>query len=92
MSNNIEDLIKDLISDAINELIDDQLEDMSNRAYDDTNEVDYRVDNADAEIDDLKNQVSDLKDAVDFLNTETSRYEDTINDIKGMLPNLLENK
>jgi hypothetical protein len=67
MSNNIEDLIRDLINDAINELIDDQLEDISNRAYDDTREVDYRVDNADKEISDLKSEVIELERRLDSL-------------------------
>ena len=84
----LEDYIADEIQDAINIFRDDELGEAKQDAYDDTTEVDYRVDNADAEIDDLKNQLSNLQDEIESLNDETARYEDTINDIKGMLPNL----
>ena len=67
MSNNIEDLIRDLINDALNEFKDYELEEVKQDAYDNTREVDYRVDSADAEIDDLKNQVSDLESRLDSL-------------------------
>jgi peptidoglycan hydrolase CwlO-like protein len=67
MSNNIEDLIRDLINDALNEFKDYELEEVKQDAYDNTREVDYRVDNADADIDDLKNQISDLENRLDSL-------------------------
>jgi len=62
-----EDYIADAINDAINEFKDDELEEARRDAYDNTSEVDYRVDNADSEIDDLKNQVSDLESRLDSL-------------------------
>ena len=67
MSNNIEDLIRDLINDAIQCFADDELEEAKRDAYDNTSEVDYRVDNADNEIEDLKNKVSDLESRLDSL-------------------------
>jgi predicted nucleic acid-binding Zn-ribbon protein len=72
MSNSMEDLIRDLINDALNELIDDQLEDISNRAYDDTREVDYRVDDADKEISALKSEVRELEKRLDSLEEKYS--------------------
>lgn len=62
-----EDYIADAIQDAINVFRDDELEEAKRDAYDNTSEVDYRVDNADNEIDDLKNQVSDLESRLDSL-------------------------
>ena len=67
MSNNIEDLIRDLINDALNEFKDDELEEAKQDAYDNTREVDYRVDSADAEIDDLKIEVRELQNRLDSL-------------------------
>ena len=67
MSNNIEDLIRDLINDALNEFKDYELEEVKQDAYDNTREVDYRVDSADAEIDDLKNEVRELQNKLDSL-------------------------
>ena len=67
MSNTIEDLIRDLINDALNEFKDYELEEVKQDAYDDTREVDYRVDNADAEIDILKIQIDELKNRLDSL-------------------------
>ena len=67
MSNNIEDLIRDLINDAIQCFADDELDEARRAAYDNTSQVDYRVDNADSEIDDLKNQISDLENRLDSL-------------------------
>ena len=67
MSNNIEDLIRDLINDALNEFKDYELEEVKQDAYDNTREVDYRVDSADAEIDDLKNEVRELQNRLDSL-------------------------
>ena len=65
----LEDYIADEIQDAINIFRDDELGEAKQDAYDDTREVDYRVDNADAEIDDLKIEVRELQnklDAIDF--------------------------
>mgnify|MGYP003628818897 FL=1 len=67
MSNNIEDLIRDLINDALNEFKDYELEEVKQDAYDNTREVDYRVDSADAEIDDLKIEVRELQNRLDSL-------------------------
>ena len=67
MSNSIEDLIRDLINDALNEFKDYEIEEARRDAYDDTREVDYRVDNADAEIDDLKIEVRELQNRLDSL-------------------------
>ena len=67
MSNSIEDLIRDLINDALNEFKDDEIEGARRDAYDDTREVDYRVDNADSEIRDLKSEVIELERRLDSL-------------------------
>jgi hypothetical protein len=65
MSNNIEDLIRDLINDAIQCFADDELEEARRDAYDNTREVAYQVDNADAEIDILKNRLDSLEQMSD---------------------------
>jgi len=62
-----EDYIADEIQDAINIFRDDELGEAKQDAYDDTREVDYRVDNADAEIDDLKIEVRELQNKLDEL-------------------------
>jgi len=62
-----EDYIADEIQDAINIFRDDELGEAKQDAYDDTREVDYRVDNADAEIDDLKIEVRELQNRLDSL-------------------------
>ena len=67
MSNNIEDLIRDLINDAIQCFADDELDEARRDAYDNTREVAYQVDNADAEIDDLKIEVKELQNRLDSL-------------------------
>ena len=67
MSNSIEDLIRDLINDALNEFKDDELQEAKQDAYNDTREVDYRVDISDAEIDDLKIEVRELQNRLDSL-------------------------
>jgi len=63
----LEDYIADEIQDAINIFRDDELGEAKQDAYDDTREVDYRVDNADAEIDDLKIEVRELQNKLDEL-------------------------
>jgi len=63
----LEDYIADEIQDAINIFRDDELGEAKQDAYDDTREVDYRVDNADAEIDDLKIEVRELQNRLDSL-------------------------
>ena len=63
----VEDYIADAIRDALNEFKDYELEEVKQDAYDDTREVDYRVDNADAEIDILKIQIDELKNRLDSL-------------------------
>jgi len=67
MSNNIEDLIRDLINDALNEFKDDELEKVKQDAYEESRQVDRRVDSADAEIDDLKIEVRELQNRLDSL-------------------------
>ena len=67
MSNNIEDLIRDLINDALNEFKDYELEEVKQDAYDNTREVAYQVDNADADIDILKIQIDELQNRLDSL-------------------------
>ena len=62
-----EDYITDAIQDALNEFKDYELEEAKRDAYDNTSEVDYRVDNADNEIDDLKNKISELENRLDSL-------------------------
>ena len=62
-----EDYITDEIQDAINIFRDDELGEARQDAYDNTREVDYRVDSADAEIDDLKNEVRELQNRRDSL-------------------------
>ena len=62
-----EDYITDEIQDAINIFRDDELGEARQDAYDNTREVDYRVDSADAEIDDLKNEVRELQNRLDSL-------------------------
>ena len=62
-----EDYIADEIQDAINIFRDDELGEAKQDAYDNTREVDYRVDSADAEIDDLKNEVRELQNRLDSL-------------------------
>jgi len=62
-----EDYIADAINDALNEFKDYELNEARQDAYDNTSQVDYRVDNADSEIDDLKNQISDLENRLDSL-------------------------
>ena len=62
-----EDYIADEIQDAINIFRDDELGEARQDAYDNTREVDYRVDSADAEIDDLKNEVRELQNRLDSL-------------------------
>lgn len=72
MSNSIEDLIRDLINDALNEFKDYELEHARRDAYEETREVDYRVDNADAEIDDLKIEVRELQNRLDSLEEKSN--------------------
>ena len=67
MSNSIEDLIRDLINDAIQCFADDELDEARRAAYDNTSQVDYRVDNADADIDILKIQIDELQNRLDSL-------------------------
>jgi len=67
MSNNIEDLIRDLINDALNEFKDDELGEARQDAYENTREVAYQVDNADADIDILKIQIDELQNRLDSL-------------------------
>lgn len=67
MSNNIEDLIRDLINDAIQCFADDELEEVKQDAYEESRQVDRRVDSADAEIDDLKIEVRELQNRLDSL-------------------------
>ena len=67
MSNTIEDLIRDLINDALNEFKDYELEEVKQDAYDNTREVAYQVDNADADIDILKIQIDELQNRLDSL-------------------------
>ena len=67
MSNNIEDLIRDLINDAIQCFADDELDEARRDAYDNTREVAYQVDNADADIDILKIQIDELQNRLDSL-------------------------
>ena len=62
-----EDYIADEIQDAINIFRDDELGEARQDAYDNTREVDYRVDSADAEIDDLKIEVRELQNRLDSL-------------------------
>ena len=63
----LEDYIENEIHDAINVFKDDELEEARRDAYDDTREVDYRVDNADNEISDLKSEVKELQNRLDSL-------------------------
>ena len=63
----LEDYIENEIHDAINVFKDDELEEARRDAYEETREVDYRVDNADAEIDDLKIEVRELQNKLDEL-------------------------
>ena len=63
----LEDYIENEIHDAINVFKDDELEEARRDAYDDTREVDYRVDNADNEISDLKSEVRELQNRLDSL-------------------------
>ena len=63
----LEDYIENEIHDAINVFKDDELEEARRDAYDDTREVDYRVDNADNEIRDLKSEVIELERRLDSL-------------------------
>ena len=63
----LEDYIENEIHDAINVFKDDELEEVRRDAYDDTREVDYRVDNADNEISDLKSEVKELQNRLDSL-------------------------
>ena len=63
----LEDYIEDAIRDALNGNQEYELEQIRQDAYDDTREVDYRVDNADAEIDILKIQIDELKNRLDSL-------------------------
>ena len=67
MSNNIEDLIRDLINDAIQCFADDELDEARRAAYENTREVAYQVDNADADIDILKIQIDELQNRLDSL-------------------------
>ena len=67
MSNNIEDLIRDLINDAIQCFADDELDEARRDAYENTREVAYQVDNADADIDILKIQIDELQNRLDSL-------------------------
>jgi len=57
--------IEQLVDDVSN--LNIEVEEARRVAYDNTSEVDYRVDNADNEIEDLKNQVSDLESRLDSL-------------------------
>jgi len=68
----LEDYIENEIHDAINVFKDDELEEARRDAYDNTREVDYRVDNADAEIDDLKIEVRELQNRLDELEVVAS--------------------
>ena len=63
----LEDYIEDAIRDALNGNQEYELEQIRQDAYDDTREVDYRVDNADSEIDDLKIEVRELQNRLDSL-------------------------
>ena len=68
----LEDYIENEIHDAINVFKDDELDEARRDAYDNTREVDYRVDNAEAEIDDLKIEVRELQNKLDELEVVTS--------------------
>ena len=68
----LEDYIDNEIHDAINVFKDDELDEARRDAYDNTREVDYRVDNAEAEIDDLKIEVRELQNKLDELEVVTS--------------------
>ena len=63
----LEDYIENEIHDALNGNKEYELEQIRQDAYDDTREVDYRVDNADNEISDLKSEVRDLEHKLDEL-------------------------
>ena len=63
----LEDYIENEIHNAINVFKDDELEEAKQDAYDNTREVAYQVDNADAEIDDLKIEVRELQNRLDSL-------------------------
>ena len=63
----LEDYIEDAIRDALNGNQEYELEQIRQDAYDDTREVDYRVDNADNEISDLKSEVRELERRLDSL-------------------------
>ena len=68
----LEDYIADEILDAINIFRDDELGEARQDAYDNTREVDYRVDSADAEIDDLKIEVRELQNRLDSLEEKSN--------------------
>jgi len=57
--------IEQLVDDVSN--LNIEVEEARRVAYDNTSEVDYRVDNADNEIEDLKNKVSELESRLDSL-------------------------
>ena len=63
----LEDYIENEIHDALNGNQEYELEQIRQDAYDDTREVDYRVDNADNEISDLKSEVRELQNRLDSL-------------------------
>jgi peptidoglycan hydrolase CwlO-like protein len=63
----LEDYIENEIHDALNGNQEYELEQIRQDAYDDTREVDYRVDNADNEISDLKSEVKELQNRLDSL-------------------------
>ena len=63
----LEDYIENEIHNAINVFKDDELEEARRDAYDNTSQVDYRVDNADSEIEDLQNDVRELQNKLDSL-------------------------
>ena len=63
----LEDYIENEIHDALNGNQEYELEQIRQDAYDDTREVDYRVDNADNEIRDLKSEVIELERRLDSL-------------------------
>ena len=68
----LEDYIEDAIRDALNGNQEYELEQIRQDAYDDTREVDYRVDNADSEIDDLKIEVRELQNRLDSLEEKSN--------------------
>ena len=62
--------IEQLVDDVSN--LNIEVEEARRVAYDNTSEVDYRVDNADNEIEDLKNKVSELESRLDSLEEKSN--------------------